>query len=62
MMIGPSWSLFPQYYKHLGNERVAVAASDVPLETGLLAQEFKLAELGVPYTSPTTAAWTQPGS
>lgn len=26
--------LFPQYYRHDGEERIAVAASEVPLETG----------------------------
>ena len=35
-----------------GNERVAVAAADVPAETQLPAQEFELAPPGVPYTSP----------
>jgi hypothetical protein len=53
--------LFPQYYKHVGEERVAVAAAEVPAETRLHAQEFKLATPGKPYTSPTTGAWTQPG-
>jgi len=53
---------FPQYFKHVGDERVAVAAADVPAETNLLTQEFKLAEAGAPYTSPTTGAWSQPGS
>jgi hypothetical protein len=53
--------VFPQYYKHVGEERVAVAAADVPAETQLPAQEFKRAGRGVPYTSPTTGAWTQPG-
>jgi hypothetical protein len=52
---------FPQYYKHVGNERVAVAAADVPAETKLLSREFKLAEPGKPYTSPTAGAWTRPG-
>ena len=36
-------------------------AAEVPAETGLLGQEFKLAKPGPPYTSPTTGAWTQPG-
>ncbi|SPE60744.1 conserved hypothetical protein [Verrucomicrobia bacterium] len=52
---------FPQYYKHVRQERVAVAAAEVPAETGLLSQEFKLATRGEPYTSPTTGAWSQPG-
>jgi hypothetical protein len=52
---------FPQYYKRQGDECVAVAAADVPVETQLLAQEFKLAEKGKPYTSPAAGAWTEPG-
>jgi hypothetical protein len=52
---------FPQYCKHVGDERVTVAAADVPAETKLLAQEFKLAGPGVAYTSPTSPAWRQPG-
>jgi len=52
---------FPQYFKHVGDERVAVSAADVPTETKLLNKEFKLAGRGQPYTSPTTGAWTQPG-
>jgi arylsulfatase A-like enzyme len=46
--------VFPQYYKHVGEERVAVAVKDVPPETGLLQQEFKVA-------GPTVGAWSQPG-
>jgi len=53
--------LFPQYFKQVGEERVAVVAADVPAETQLLAQEFKLAGRGKPYTSPTTGAWSRPG-
>ena len=53
--------LFPQYYKHVGEERVAVPAAEVPAETKLLTQEFKLAKPGVPYTSPTVGAWAKPG-
>ncbi len=52
---------FPQYYRHVGEERVAVAAADVPAETGLLKQEFKLGEPGAAYTSPTFGAWSRPG-
>jgi hypothetical protein len=53
--------LFPQYYKQIGEERVAVAASKIPAQTKLLTQEFKLAKGGAPYTSPRTGAWAQPG-
>jgi hypothetical protein len=53
--------LFPQYYKRVGDERVAVTAAEVPAETKLLTQGFRLAEAGPPYTSPTNGAWVQPG-
>ena len=53
--------LFPQYCKHVAEERVVVALAEVPADTGLLTQEFNLAKPGPPYTSPTTGAWTQPG-
>ncbi len=53
--------LFPQYFKHVGDERVAVSAAAVPAETRLSKQAFKLADRGVPYTSPTTGAWSRPG-
>ena len=53
--------LFPQYYKHVGEERVAVAAADVPAETGLQEQKFELAGRGAPYTSPGAGAWSKPG-
>ena len=52
---------FPQYFRSVAGERVAVAARDVPAETGLLEQEFTLAERGAPYTSPDTGAWSRPG-
>lgn len=52
--------LFPQYYKQVGNECVAVKAAAAPAE--LRAREFQLAKAGKPYTSPTTGAWTKPGA
>lgn len=59
---GPSpKGTFPQYFKRVGDERVVVAVADVPPETGLLTQEFKKAKMGVPYTSPKSPAWTEPG-
>lgn len=54
--------MFPQYYRHVGNERVAVPAAAVPAETKLLTQEFKLAQRGAPYTSPASGAWAVPGA
>jgi len=53
--------VFPQYFKHVGDQRVAVSPKDVPTETGLLNQEFRQAERGKPFTSPGTGAWSQPG-
>jgi hypothetical protein len=53
--------LFPQYYKHTGDERVAVATAEVPAETRLLEQQFEQAGRGAPYTSPRVGAWGKPG-
>jgi hypothetical protein len=53
--------VFPQYFKHVGNARVAVSAADLPAETKLLSKEFKLAKPGSPYTSPAGGAWGNPG-
>jgi hypothetical protein len=58
--LSPS-GIFPQYYKHVGDTRVAISPTDVPPETRLLTKEFKLAGRGQPYTSPTSGAWTLPG-
>jgi len=52
---------FPQYFKHVGEQRVAVGPEEVPAETKLLTQEFRLARPGAPYTSPATGAWSRPG-
>ncbi|HLO97266.1 MAG TPA: hypothetical protein VK171_01615, partial [Fimbriimonas sp.] len=52
---------FPQYYKHEGDQRKVVKASDVPKETNLGSAEFNLAPAGAPYTSPTKGAWATPG-
>jgi hypothetical protein len=51
----------PQYFKHVGDHRVAVSAAIVPADTGLLSKEFRLAKPGKPYTSPTDGAWSNPG-
>jgi hypothetical protein len=53
---------FPQYFKHVGNEIVLVAETEVPAETGLRDQKFKLAKPGRPYTSPKSGAWMNPGA
>ena len=54
--------LFPQYYKHVGDERVAVPGGGRAGRDAVAhQQEFKLAKPGVPYTSPTVGAWAKPG-
>jgi hypothetical protein len=53
--------LFPQYFKHVGEERIAVPAAAVPAETKLAEARFKMAEPGPPYTSPAAGAWVKPG-
>jgi len=58
--MGPK-GFFPQYFKDVGDKLVAITAADVPAETGLLTQEFKLAERGEPFTSPDAGAWNCPG-
>jgi hypothetical protein len=52
---------FPQYFRHEGDERIAVASDEVPAETKLAEAEFRLAGRGRPYTSPTAGAWSTPG-
>jgi hypothetical protein len=52
---------FPQYYRHVGNKRVAVAAADVPEETGLREARFALAKPREAFTSPSRGAWAEPG-
>jgi len=53
--------VFPQYYRWDGDNRVAVPEAEVPDETRLRQQEFKLAAPGVPYTFPASPAWRRPG-
>jgi hypothetical protein len=53
---------FPQYYRHDGDLRVAIAPEEVPPETGLRTATFRRAEPGAPFTSPDRGAWTEPGS
>jgi len=52
---------FPQYFKHVGDDRLAVPSEAVPAETRLHGQSFGRAEPGVPYTSPVGGAWGRPG-
>jgi len=55
------YGLFPQYFRHEGEELVAISASDLPENTNLLKTDFKLAKPGQPFTSPAKGAWTNPG-
>jgi hypothetical protein len=52
---------FPQYFQHVGGQRVPISQAHVPIETGLVPRSFKLAPPGQAYSSPATAAWTEPG-
>ncbi|MCP4747747.1 MAG: hypothetical protein GY874_16660 [Desulfobacteraceae bacterium] len=62
---GLEWSntpgFFPQYFKEVGNARVAVSANEVPDETGLKEKTFPEAGDGWTYKSPMTGSWAQPG-
>lgn len=51
--------VFPQYFKRAGEEQIAVAAADAP--SALQTHDFKLADPGEPYTSPSIGAWSEPG-
>ena len=53
---------FPRYFRHEGDQLVAILASEVPAKTNLLNKEFVLAKPGEPYTSPEKGAWTNPGA
>jgi len=53
---------FPRYFRHEGDQLVAIPASEVPAKTNLLNKEFTLAKPGEPYTSPGKGAWTSPGA
>jgi len=52
---------FPQYFRSAEGKRIAIAADEVPTETGLVDAAFQLAKPGAPFTSPATGAWTTPG-
>ncbi len=52
---------FPQYFRHEGERRVAIEASDVPPETGLLTHEFATKKQSRPYSAPLVGAWKTPG-
>ena len=53
--------VFPQYFQHDGEKRIAIAAGKVPEETGLLTKEFRQAKRGGPFTSPCVGVWSTPG-
>jgi len=52
---------FPSYFRQEGDSLVAISESEVPKSTNLLDKEFRLAEPGVPFTSPDKGAWANPG-
>ncbi len=54
--------VFPQYFRRDREQCTQIAPAEVPAETRLAEQQFKLAGRGAPYTSPSTGAWTHPGA
>ena len=54
---------FPRYFRHVGNERVAITEQEVPPETLLTEKEFpKATTPGNPYSvQPLSGAWSSPG-
>jgi hypothetical protein len=52
---------FPEYFRQDGANWTPVPRDVVPHETGLTTQEFRVAEKGAAYVTPTTSAWTTPG-
>ncbi len=58
-----SKGVFPEYYKQVGDKRLAVPAAEVPPETELITQTFAPAGAGTPYTSPRGSGncWSKPG-
>lgn len=53
--------VLPQYFKQVGNERVAITSAQVPAETGLREQTFQTARSLAPYESPSAGVWVNPG-
>ncbi len=53
---------FPQYFKQVGSNRVAVSEAEVPNETGLKSKTFPEANPGAAYAATMTGAWSQPGA
>ena len=53
---------FPQYFKKVGGQYVAISRKDVPTETGLLDKDFKTDTPGAPFTSENVGAWATPGA
>ena len=53
---------FPTYFRHEGDQLIAIKENEVPIETNLRDKKFKLAEPGDPFTSPAKGAWTNPGA
>jgi len=52
---------FPEYFTWEGEKCLPVSAAQVPKDTYLHQQKFKLAGPGEPYSSPTAGAWARPG-
>lgn len=51
----------PEYYRQVGDQRIAVSPDQVPAETNLQEQEFMVTPGDGEYTSPGSGSWTSPG-
>ena len=51
----------PEYYKQVGERRVATTASQIPKATELVEQEFNRSSAKHRYTSPDSGIWSNPG-
>lgn len=52
---------FPEYFRQDGKNWIPVPPREVPAETGLAAQKFRVTRQGADYITPTTRAWKTPG-
>jgi hypothetical protein len=52
---------FPEYFRQDGKTWTPIPSRDVPVETGLASQKFRVTPKGADYVTPTTSAWKTPG-
>jgi hypothetical protein len=52
---------FPEYFRQDGKHWTPIPPREVPVETGLTSQKFRVTQRGADYITPTTRAWKIPG-